>query len=142
MPHEPLTTTLYTIAATATGGREGRTTTEDGVIDLPLGKPGSKSNPKANPESLFAAGYAGCYNNALGSVARRAGIDITGATTRAAVSLGTTETGVGLAVELTTHIPGVDEATAQKLADAAHQACPYSKATRGNIDVTVVGLPA
>ena len=60
MPHEAVTTTLYTIAATAKGGRDGTVSSEDGVIDLPLGKPGSRSNPKANPESLFAAGYAAC----------------------------------------------------------------------------------
>lgn len=61
MPHEALDSKLYTIAADATGGREGRTISEDGVVDLPLGKPGSTSNPKANPETLFAAGYAACY---------------------------------------------------------------------------------
>lgn len=142
MPYEPLTRTLYTIGATATGGREGRTTTEDGVIDLPLGKPGSRTNPKANPESLFAAGYAACYNNALATIARAEGIDVSGATTRVAVSLGTTETGVGISAEVTSTIPGVDAETAQRLAERAHETCPYSKATRGNIDVTVTATPA
>ena len=142
MPYEALDTTLYTIAATATGGREGRTTSEDGVIDLPLGKPGSTANPKANPETLFAAGYAACYNSALAHVAREEGVDVAGARTRAAVTLGTTASGVGLAVEIVTEIPGVDAEMAQKLADKAHDVCPYSKATRGNIDVTVVGRAA
>ncbi|WP_299447671.1 Ohr family peroxiredoxin [uncultured Phycicoccus sp.] len=134
--------TLYTIAATATGGRGGRTISEDGVVDLPLGKPGSTSNPTANPETLFAAGYAACYNGALALVARREGLDASAARTTANVLFGSTDTGFGLAVELTSHIPGVDEPTAQKLAEMAHEVCPYSKATRGNIDVTVVGKPA
>ncbi len=141
MPHESLTKTHYSIAATATGGRAGRTRSEDGVVDLPLGKP-NPSNPVANPETLFAAGYAACYNGALALIARREGIDASGAETTANVSLGDTETGVGLAVELSTSIPGVDAETAQMLADKAHEFCPYSKATRGNIDVTVVGTPA
>ncbi len=142
MPHESLSKPLYSIAATATGGRSGHTRSEDGVIDLPLGKPGSTSNPVANPETLFAAGYAACYNGALALMAQREGIDASAAETTASVTLGETETGVGLAVELTTTIPGVDAETAQALADKAHEFCPYSKATRGNIDVTVVGKPA
>ncbi len=142
MPHECVNETLYTIAATATGGRGGRTVSEDGVVDLPLGKPGSTSNPMANPETLFAAGYAACYNGALALVAKREGFDASAAKTTANVLFGKTDTGFGLAVELTSHIPGVDEATAQKLAEMAHEVCPYSKATRGNIDVTIVGKAA
>lgn len=142
MTHECVNETLYTIAATATGGRGGRTVSEDGVVDLPLGKPGSTTNPTANPETLFAAGYAACYNGALALVARQEGIDGSAATTTANVLFGKTDTGFGLAVELTSRIPGVDETTAQKLAEKAHEVCPYSKATRGNIDVTIVGLAA
>ena len=146
MPHESLNDILYTTAASAQGGRGGRVRSEDGVVDLELGKPGSVSNPKANPETLFAAGYASCFNNALGRIATSQGLDGAGAVTVAAVSLGTTgegdTPGVGLAVELTSTIPGVDADTAQALAEAAHQVCPYSKATRGNIDVTVIGKPA
>lgn len=141
MPHESIDKKLYSIAATATGGRAGHTRSEDGVVDLPLGKP-STSNPVANPETLFAAGYAACYNGALALVAQREGVDASGAETTANVTLGETATGFGLAVELTTTIPGVDAETAQALADKAHEFCPYSKATRGNIDVTVVGKPA
>ncbi|WP_404381100.1 Ohr family peroxiredoxin [Knoellia locipacati] len=137
MPYEAVTTTLYTTAATATGGRQGTVTSEDGVIDLPLGKPGSKANPKANPETLFAAGYAACLGNALNTVARAQGIDTSESTVTASVSLGRTETGVGLAVALEAVVPGVDEAKAQELVELAHQTCPYSKATRGNIDVTI-----
>ncbi|KGN33707.1 osmotically inducible protein C [Knoellia sinensis KCTC 19936] len=139
MPHEAVNETLYTIAATAKGGRAGHVTSEDGAVDLPLGKPGSKANPRANPESLFAAGFAACFGNALNSIARHQGLDTTESTVTAKVTLGKTDTGVGLAVELEALVPGVDEDTAQALIAAAHQACPYSKATAGNIDVTVTG---
>ncbi len=142
MPHESINETLYTIAASAHGGREGRTTSEDGVIDVPLGKPGSKSNPKANPETLFAAGYAACFNGALNFMASQEGLDTSESTTTADVTFGKTDTGFGLAVALTSTIPGVDAAKAQELAEKAHEFCPYSKATRGNIDVTVKGVPA
>ncbi|MGL4745492.1 MAG: Ohr family peroxiredoxin [Dermatophilaceae bacterium] len=142
MPHESLTKVLYTIGATATGGREGRTTSEDGTVDVALGRPGASAEPTANPETLFAAGYAACYNGALAYVAKEQGIDTTAAVTTVAVSFGTTDTGVGLAAAINTDIPGVDADTAQSLADQAHAFCPYSKATRGNIDVTVVGRPA
>jgi osmotically inducible protein OsmC len=137
MPHESLTESLYAVAATAQGGRGGRVRTQDGVIDLQLGKPGSRSNPKANPESLFAAGYAACFGNAILSVGQATGLDLSESTVTAEVTLGRTDTGVGLAVALTATIPGVDDGTAQKVLDAAHERCPYSKATRGNIDVTV-----
>lgn len=137
MPYEAITTPLYATAATAKGGRQGHVTSEDGVIDLVLGKPGSKSNPKANPETLFAAGYAACFGNALISVAANEGIDVAESTVTAGVTLGRTDSGVGIAVTLDALIPGVDEATAQELVAAAHQACPYSKATRGNIDVAI-----
>ena len=101
MPHESLNDVLYTTAASAQGGRGGRVRSEDGVVDLELGKPGSVSNPKANPETLFAAGWASCFNNALGRIATSQGFDGAGAVTVASVSLGSTGTkdapGVGLA---------------------------------------------
>jgi Ohr subfamily peroxiredoxin len=137
MPHESITEPLYAIAATAQGGRGGHVTSEDGVVHLKLGKPGSKSNPKANPETLFAAGYAACFGNALNSVATAMGLDTSSSTVTARVTLGRTDTGVGLAVDLTADVPGVSREVAQQLVDAAHERCPYSKATRGNIDVTV-----
>ena len=137
MPYEAVSQTLYTTAATAKGGRSGTVTSEDGVIDLPLGKPGSRSNPKANPETLFAAGYAACFGNALNGIAAAEGLDTSESTVTATVSLGRTDTGVGLAVTLEARIPGVDAARAQELVEKAHEVCPYSKATRGNIDVTV-----
>ena len=137
MPFEAVTEELYTTAATAHGGREGTVKSADGVVDLPLGKPGSVSNPKANPETLFAAGYAACFGNALNSVATAMGLDTSDSTVTATVTLGKTDTGVGLAVALVAEVPGLDRGTAQQLVDAAHERCPYSKATRGNIDVSV-----
>ena len=139
MPFEAVNETLYTIAASAQGGREGRVKSEDGVVDLPLGKPGSTSNPKANPETLFASGYASCFNGALAAVSGKEGVDASASTTTADVTFGKTDSGFGLAVTLVSEIPGVDDATAQRLAELAHEFCPYSKATRGNIDVTITG---
>jgi Ohr subfamily peroxiredoxin len=137
MPHESLSEPLYSISATAQGGRAGHVSSEDGVVHLKLGKPGSKANPKANPETLFAAGYAACFGNALNSVATAMGLDTSDSTVTATVTLGKTDTGVGLAVALVATVPSLDRGTAQQLVDAAHERCPYSKATRGNIDVTV-----
>ncbi len=143
MPYESVDKVLYTTAASAEGGRGGRVRSEDGVVDLELGKPGSVSNPKANPETLFAAGFASCFNNALGRIATSQGFDGAAAVTVADVSFGATgDTGFGLAVELVSTVPGADADTAQRLAEAAHEVCPYSKATRGNIAVTVVGRAA
>ncbi len=142
MPFEAVNDTLYTIAASAQGGREGRVQSEDGVVDLALGKPGSARNPKANPETLFASGYAACFSGALAVVAGKHGVDASESTVTANVIFGKTDTGFGLAVDITAQIPGVDDAMAQKVADGAHEVCPYSKATRGNIDVTITGKGA
>ena len=137
MPLESLSEVVYTTAATAKGGREGTVQSEDGVIDLPLGKPGSTANPKANPETLFAAGYSACFSGALNAVAKQDGVDVSESTVTAKVSFGKTASGFGIAVDLVADIPGVDAAKAAELLEKAHQLCPYSKATRGNIDVTV-----
>ncbi len=142
MPHESLDKTIYTTGATSVGGRDGHVRSEDGVIDLELAKPSRGSDPKANPETLFAAGYAACFNGALAFRAEQEGLDVAGTRVTASVSFGTTATGVGLAVDIVALIPGVDEEQAQRIADLAHEFCPYSKATRGNIDVTIVGRPA
>src|SRR6478672_3214425 len=131
MPFEAVNETLYTTAASAQGGRQGRVRSEDGVVDLPLGKPGSKSNPKANPETLFASGYASCFNGALAAVAGREGVDASASTTTADVTFGKTDTGFGLAVTLVSEVPGSFETTAQRLSALAHDLCPYSQATRG-----------
>ncbi len=137
MPFEAIKDVSYTTSATATGGRKGLVRSEDGVLDLPLGQPGSTTNPKANPETLFAAGYAACFSSALNAVARRQGLDTSASTVTAEVTLGSTDTGFGLAVTLVAAIPGVEHEQAGRLVEAAHRTCPYSKATRGNIPVTV-----
>lgn len=134
---DTLTSVMYTSTASAKGGRSGHVTSADGVIDLDLGKPGSQANPKANPETLFAAGYAACFQGALANRAKEQDIDTSDSTVTAAVSLGQIEGGVALAVEISVEIPGVDRAKAQELVELAHQFCPYSRATRGNIEVTL-----
>jgi lipoyl-dependent peroxiredoxin len=134
---DTLTSVMYTSKASAKGGRTGHVTSDDGVIDLDLGKPGSTANPKANPETLFAAGYAACFQGALANRAATQDIDTSDSTVTAAVSLGAIDGGVGLAVELLVEIPGVEREKAQELVELAHQFCPYSRATRGNIEVTL-----
>ncbi|MGB3829037.1 MAG: Ohr family peroxiredoxin [Ornithinimicrobium sp.] len=136
---ETVNKVAYTAAATAKGGRDGRSVSEDGTVDVALGKPGSG---KANPETLFAAGYAACFGGALAKVAESEGVDASESTVTADVTFGETDTGVGLAVDLVATVPGVDDAKAQELTDKAHQMCPYSKATRGNIEVSVTGKGA
>ena len=138
MAVEAFTSELYTSSASAKGGRTGHVHSADGVIDLDLGKPGSQANPKANPETLFAAGYAACFQGALANRAATQDIDTSDSTVSADVTLGTTETGVAIGVKLTVEIPGVDRAKAEELVELAHQFCPYSKATRGNVAVELV----
>lgn len=134
---DKLTSVMYTSTASAKGGRSGHVHSEDGVIDLDLGKPGSTANPKANPETLFAAGYAACFQGALANRAATQDIDTSDSTVTAAVSLGSIDGGVALAVELRAEIPGVDRAKAEELLQLAHRYCPYSRATRDNIEVTL-----
>jgi lipoyl-dependent peroxiredoxin len=132
---------LYTAVAHATGdGRNGHARTDDGMIDLDLRIPKELGGAggATNPEQLFAAGYAACFHSALKVVAGRGDADVTDSEVSATVGIGTIESGgFGLAVELDVHIPNVDEETAERLVEQAHQVCPYSNATRGNIDVTL-----
>jgi osmotically inducible protein OsmC len=131
---------LYTARATATGGRAGHAVTDDGLLDVHLKPPKEMGGPggATNPEQLFAAGYAACFQSALGVVGRRAGVGTEDSLVEADVSIGPIGGGgFGLAVALKVSIPGVDADTALRLAEAAHQVCPYSNATRGNIVVTV-----
>ena len=131
---------LYTARATATGGRAGHAVTDDGLLDVHLKPPKEMGGPggATNPEQLFAAGYAACFQSALGVVGRRAGVDTEDSLVEADVSIGPIGGGgYGLAVALKVSIPGVDAGTTLQLAEAAHQVCPYSNATRGNIVVTV-----
>jgi osmotically inducible protein OsmC len=131
---------LYTARATATGGRAGHAVSDDGILDLDLKPPTEMGGPggATNPEQLFAAGYAACFQSALAVVGRRQQVDTSGSTVEADVTIGTIPGGgYGLAVALRISIPGTDAETTRALAEAAHQVCPYSNATRGNIDVTV-----
>jgi Ohr subfamily peroxiredoxin len=131
---------LYTAEATAVGGREGHVRSQDGLLDIDLRPPAEMGGPggATNPEELFAAGYSACFQSALGVVARRRKVGVEGSTVAAKVTIGTVEGGgFGLAVALDVHIPDVDEAIARELVDGAHQVCPYSNATRDNIEVTL-----
>ncbi|WP_327297862.1 MULTISPECIES: organic hydroperoxide resistance protein [unclassified Streptomyces] len=128
----------YTAVATAENGRDGRVSSSDGNLDVVVNPPKEMGGSGAgtNPEQLFAAGYSACFQGALGVVARQEKADISGSTVTAAVSIGKTEAGgFGLEVTITASIPNVDAATAQSLIEKAHQVCPYSNATRGNIKV-------
>ena len=131
---------LYTASASATGGRDGRVRTDDGSFELGLTMPkglGGSGAAGTNPEQLFAAGYAACFGSALALVARQKKIQTGPVTIDAKVSIGPVGQGFGLAVELTARLPEVSADVAQQLVEAAHQVCPYSNATRGNIDVTL-----
>jgi Ohr subfamily peroxiredoxin len=131
---------LYTAEAAAVGGREGHVRSEDGLLDVDLKPPVEMGGPggATNPEELFAAGYAACFQSALQVVARRKKASVDGSTVSAKVTIGTIEGGgFGLAVALDVHVPDLDDATVDELIHAAHEVCPYSNATRGNIEVTL-----
>ncbi len=131
-----LTKIAYTTAASAKGGRAGHVRSADGIIDLDTAQPGTSDTPKANPETLFAAGYAACFSGALSNRAKTKGVDTSDSTVTAEVSFGPSEDGgFGIAVKLTVQIPGVDPDQARELVELAHEFCPYSKATKGNIAV-------
>ena len=133
---------LYTAVAAATGGRNGQTKSDDGVVDFETSIPKSMGGPgkagATNPEQLFAAGYAACFCSAVEFVARAQKLDATGTAVTAHVGIGAKEGGgFALTVALDVHIPALDHAAAKSLVDAAHQVCPYSNATRGNVPVTL-----
>jgi Ohr subfamily peroxiredoxin len=131
--------TLYTTSVTAKGGRDGHVKSENGILELDVRTPkalGGASDDFTNPEMLFAAGYSACFDSALNLVIKRAKMKAGETTVSAKVSIGQTENGgFGLAVELDVNIPGVTLEEAQSLVDQAHQVCPYSNATRNNIEV-------
>jgi Ohr subfamily peroxiredoxin len=133
---------IYTAEVTAKGGREGHVKSSDGTLDLALKVPKSMGGPGGegtNPEQLFAAGYSACYESALGFVARRDKVALKDVSITAHVTLNKTgDSQFDLTVELHGSFPGVDKAEAQKLMEAAHQICPYSRATRGNVPVKLV----
>ncbi|MEW1658762.1 MULTISPECIES: organic hydroperoxide resistance protein [unclassified Streptomyces] len=131
---------VYTAVATAENGRDGRVASDDGKLDVVVNPPEEQGGSGAgtNPEQLFAAGYSACFQGALSVVARREKVDVAGSRVTARVGIGKTPDGAfGLAVEIVASIPGVDAATAADLVGKAHQVCPYSHATRGNIEVTL-----
>ncbi len=132
---------IYTAVALATGdGRNGHATSEDGLLDLDLRVPKEMGGPggATNPEQLFAAGYAACFHSALKLVAGQDQLDVAGTEVSASVAIGATDAGgFGLAVELDVQVPNLDREAAEALVARAHEVCPYSNATRGNIEVTL-----
>ena len=133
----PLDKVLYTAHAHTTGGRDGESKTDDGRLSVTLSSPGT-SGTGTNPEQLFAAGYSACFIGAIKAVAGMKKIDVPAdLSIDASVDLGKIPAGYGIAVRLDISLPGMDRAAAQDLVDAAHQVCPYSNATRGNIDVVI-----
>ncbi|MFZ6047694.1 organic hydroperoxide resistance protein [Pseudomonas sp. CR3202] len=140
---------LYTAVATATGGRDGRAISSDKNLDVKLTTPkelGGAGGDATNPEQLFAAGYSACFIGALKFVASQSKRSIPAdASITARVGIGQIPGGFGLDIDLNINLPGLEQADAQALVEAAHQVCPYSNATRGNVDVRLhvtVYLPA
>ena len=132
---------LYTATATATGdGRNGHARSEDGILDIDMRIPKEMGGPGGapNPEMLFAAGYAACFHSALKVVGRQEKANVDGSEVIASVGIGAIEGGgFGLTVDLTVSLPNVDRPAAEKLVAKAHEVCPYSNATRGNIPVNL-----
>ena len=129
---------LYTAHAHTTGGRDGRSVTDDGLLDVKLALPKSMGGAggATNPEQLFAAGYSACFMGAIKHVAGLKKIAVpANAAIDASVDLGPIPQGFGIAVKMVVTLPGLDRAVAQDLVATAHQVCPYSNATRGNIEV-------
>jgi Ohr subfamily peroxiredoxin len=128
---------LYTAETTAVGGREGTGKSSDGALDVKLSAPGS-NKPGTNPEQLFGVGYAACFIGALKAVSPKVGVKVPDdVSIDSKVLLGPIKGGAayGIAVKLAVSLPGLDDAQKKQLVDAAHEVCPYSNATRGNIDV-------
>ncbi|MGB3067880.1 MAG: organic hydroperoxide resistance protein [Ottowia sp.] len=131
---------LYTAQAHTTGGRDGAGKTSDGALEVTLSSPGS-NKPGTNPEQLFAVGYAACFIGAMKAVGPKVGVKVPDdVAIDSNVSLGPTNGGAayGIAVKLTITLPGLDADAKKKLVETAHQVCPYSNATRGNIPVELV----
>ncbi|WP_343604992.1 organic hydroperoxide resistance protein [Fluviicola sp.] len=131
--------TLYTASATATGGRNGHVKSENGILDLQVRMPkalGGANDDYPNPEMLFAAGYSACFDSALSRVIMLTKTQTGTTSVTAKVGIGAIENGgFGLEVELRVNVPGVSLEEAKQLVEKAHQVCPYSNATRGNIQV-------
>ena len=132
---------LYTATATSTGGREGRSVSSDGLLDISLSTPrelGGAGGTGTNPEQLFAAGYSACFLGALKLVAGKQKVALPATTTvTGQVGIGQIPTGFGIQAELTIAVPGLPREQVESLVEQAHLVCPYSNATRGNIDVSL-----
>ena len=132
---------VYRAKAKATGGRDGRATSSDGVLDVKLGVPkemGGAGGAVTNPEQLFAAGYSACFLGALKFVAAKEKVKVPDdASIEGTVGIGAIPTGFGIEVQLEISLPGIERHVAEDLVKKAHVVCPYSNATRGNIDVTL-----
>ena len=131
---------IYTAQATARGGREGEVVSDDGVLDLELAHPkelGGPGGDKTNPEQLFAAGWSACFHSALKRVAGQQKVDVTGSEITARIGLGVEGKAFGIAATLIGRFPTLDAEQGKALMEAAHQVCPYSNATRGNVDVVL-----
>ena len=128
---------LYTAKAHTTGGRDGASKSDDGRLDVTLSSPGT-SGTGTNPEQLFAAGYSACFIGAMKAVAGKMKATLPAdLSVDAEVDLGPVGAAYGIAVRMNVSLPGMDRAAAQALVDTAHKVCPYSNATRGNIDVAI-----
>ena len=126
---------FYKTTATATGGRSGTSSLDDETFSVEMASPDS-GEPGVNPEQLFALGYAACFDSAMQLTAKNLKLDISEAKTSVAVGIGQrSEGGYALDLDITAHLPGMNAQDAQRLVEATHQVCPYSNATRGNIDV-------
>ncbi|MDG2433736.1 organic hydroperoxide resistance protein [Flavobacterium sp.] len=134
--------TLYTAEAIATGGRNGHVKSSNGVLDVQVRMPkalGGANDDYTNPEMLFAAGYAACFDSALSLVIKQEKITTGETTVNAKISIGQLDNGgFGLAGELAVNVPGVTQEKAQELVEKAHQVCPYSNATRGNVAIDLI----
>lgn len=133
--------TLYKAKVTTSGGREGHVKSDDGILDMRVSMPkgmGGKGEKHTNPEQLFGAGYSACFGSALQVIAKKHKVDLGDFNVTATVKIGTLEDGnLQLGVTLDSYIPGVDVETGEKLVNEAHEICPYSRATRDNINVTL-----
>ncbi|MBX0290466.1 organic hydroperoxide resistance protein [Hymenobacter sp. HSC-4F20] len=133
---------IFTAQAKAKGGRDGQVTSDNNVLNIALSTPKEMGGPgkagATNPEQLFAAGYAACFEGALGVAARQAQVKLENVTVEAFIGFGKAEDGgYGISADLHVNIPGVEQAQAEQLVEAAHGICPYSRATKGNIEVNL-----
>ncbi len=133
---------VFTAQAKAIGGRDGRISSDNHVLDLTLSTPQAMGGPgkagATNPEQLFAAAYAACFEGALGVAARQAGVKLPQVSVEAFIGFGQAEDGgYGISADLHVNLPGFEQARAEELVQAAHGICPYSRATRGNIEVSL-----